>query len=58
MLFRSQDSLSGYARNYIAFFAGRGIVSGTGGGRFAPGNTMTREQAAKVAAETVRAFQY
>ena len=58
MTFDDQDSLSGYARNYIAFFAGRGIVSGTGGGRFAPGNTMTREQAAKVAAETVRAFQY
>ena len=54
--FADQGQIAGYAQSYIAFFAGRGIVSGTGGNQFAPRNTMTREQAAKVALETAKLF--
>jgi len=35
-----------WARDYIAWVASRGIVQGVGGGRFAPNESLTREQLA------------
>ncbi len=51
-LFADDGSISDYARNYVYFFVGQGIVDGVGHGQFSPLGTMTREQAVKVAVET------
>lgn len=51
-VFSDDSAISDYARNYIYFFVGQGIVDGVGGNRFSPLGTMTREQAIKVAVET------
>jgi len=53
--FSDAAAVSDYARPYVGYFTSRGIVSGMGDGRFAPAGLMTREQAVKVALETVRA---
>ena len=50
--FTDHSSISGYAGNYVYFFAGQGIVNGMGDGTFAPKSNMTREQAIKVSTET------
>jgi hypothetical protein len=55
-VFSDAGEQSDYARQYIAFFSGHGIVKGMGDGRFAPRDTMTREQAVKVAVETISSF--
>lgn len=39
-----------WAFPYVSACARRGIISGTGGGRFSPGNSMTRAQFCKVLA--------
>lgn len=51
-VFADDSDISDYARNYIYFFVGQGIVDGTGNNQFSPANTMTCEQAIKVAVET------
>lgn len=51
-LFADDGSISDYAKNYVYFFVGQGIVDGVGNGQFSPLGTMTREQAIKVAVET------
>ena len=55
--FSDQSSISDYAKNYIGFFVGQGIVNGMGDGTFAPKGTMTREQALKIAAVCVQNLQ-
>lgn len=50
--FADDADIGDYARNYIYFFVGQGIVDGIGSNQFAPAATMTREQAIKVAVET------
>lgn len=52
--FTDGSEIAAYARNYVAYFAGTGVVNGMGGNRFAPQGTMTREQAIKVALETIK----
>ncbi len=51
--FTDHDSIFEYARSYVYFFAGQDIVTGMGDGTFSPKLSMTREQAIKVAAETI-----
>lgn len=51
--FTDGSAIAAYARSYVAYFAGNGVVNGMGDGRFAPQGTMTREQAIKVALATV-----
>ncbi|MCI8525950.1 MAG: hypothetical protein HFF17_08525 [Oscillospiraceae bacterium] len=53
--FTDAAAISGYAAPYVGYFTARGIVAGMGDGRFAPKAVMTREQAVKVALETVKA---
>ena len=53
--FADGAAIAAYARSYVAYFAGTGVVNGMGDGRFAPQGTMTREQAIKVALVTVNA---
>lgn len=53
MTFSDHVKISDYAKNYVYFFAGQYIVEGMGDGTFAPKNSMTREQAIKVAVVTV-----
>lgn len=48
--FSDHAQIFDYARNYIYFFVGYGIIDGMGDGTFAPKGTMTREQALKIAA--------
>ena len=48
--FADAEQIAEYARNYIGFFIGCGIIHGMGDGTFAPNGTMTREQALKIAA--------
>lgn len=55
--FSDNAAISDYARRYIGFFLGRGIVNGMGDGTFAPQGTMTREQALKIAAMCVENLQ-
>lgn len=47
--FTDHGSIFDYAKNYIYFFSGAGIIDGMGDGTFAPKTTMTREQALKIA---------
>lgn len=47
--FTDHGSIFDYAKNYIYFFSGAGIIDGMGDGTFAPKATMTREQALKIA---------
>ncbi len=54
MNFTDNAAIGAYARPYVAYFVEGGMVNGMEDGRFAPGNTMTREQALKVALEGVR----
>lgn len=54
MAFDDAGMIAEYAANYIAFFVDQGIVEGVGNHQFAPQKTMTREQAIKVAMETVK----
>lgn len=49
--FSDDAAISAYARNYIGFFVGAGVINGMGDGRFAPKASMTREAALKTAAE-------
>lgn len=51
-IFADDSAISDYARNYIYFFVGQGIVDGMGNHQFAPAGTMTREQAIKITVET------
>lgn len=51
--FSDHESIPEYARSYVYFFSGLEIVSGMGDGSFSPKVSMTREQAIKVAVETV-----
>ncbi len=51
-VFADDAAIGDYARNYIYFFVGQGVVDGVGGNQFAPAAAMTREQAIKVAVET------
>ncbi len=55
--FSDQAMISDYAKNYIGFFVGQGIVDGMGDGTFAPKGTMTREQALKISAVCVQNLQ-
>lgn len=55
--FTDQGSISDYAKNYIGFFVGQGIVDGMGDGMFLPQGTMTREQALKICAVCVQNLQ-
>ena len=50
--FADDSSISGYARNYIYFFAGQDIINGVGNGKFAPKTPMTRESALKISVVT------
>lgn len=52
-LFDDDSSISQYAKGYIYYFAGRGIIGGVGNNLFAPSEAMTREQAVKIAIEAV-----
>lgn len=46
--FTDHAEIFDYAKNYIYFFTGAGIIDGMGDGTFAPKGTMTREQALKI----------
>lgn len=46
--FSDHDNIFDYAKSYIYFFVGQGIINGMGDGTFAPKDTMTREQALKI----------
>ncbi|MBR6729359.1 MAG: S-layer homology domain-containing protein [Clostridia bacterium] len=48
LTFTDADSISGYAKNAVAFLAGKSIVSGTGDGSFAPKKNSTRAEAAQI----------
>ena len=50
--FGDDSSIAGYARNYIYFFAGQGVINGVGNGKFAPKQPMTRESALKISVVT------
>lgn len=52
--FTDSSSIAGYARDYVGFFVGSGVINGMGDGRFAPKGTMTREQAVKIAFSAVQ----
>jgi len=58
LLFTDSWNIFDYARNYVGFFVGQGIVDGMGDGTFAPKNSMTREQALKIAVVTADSFGY
>ena len=47
--FADDGMISAYARDYIYFFVGCGVIDGVGGNCFEPAGAMTREQALKVA---------
>ena len=47
--FTDHGQIFDYAKHYIYFFSGAGIIDGMGDGTFAPKGTMTREQALKIA---------
>lgn len=51
-VFADDGDIAEYARYYVYFFAGHGIVEGTGNNRVSPAGTMTCEQAIKIAVET------
>ncbi|MBQ9967677.1 MAG: S-layer homology domain-containing protein [Oscillospiraceae bacterium] len=55
--FYDQGSISHYAVRYIGFFVGQQIIDGMGDGTFRPQDTMTREQALKIAAVCVQNLQ-
>ena len=46
-IFTDGDEIAGYAKDAIDILSGAGILSGDGG-KFAPADSLTREQAAKV----------
>lgn len=52
--FTDSGSIAGYARDYVGFFVGSGVINGMGDGRFSPKGTMTREQAVKIAFTAVQ----
>ena len=52
LYFTDHTSIFDFAKNYVYFFAGQGIVEGMGDGSFSPKRSMTREQALKIAVET------
>ena len=58
LLFTDSWNIFDYARNYVGFFVGQGIVDGMGDGTFSPKNSMTREQALKIAVVTADSFGY
>lgn len=53
MNFSDNAAIGQYARPYVSYFVAGGMVKGMEDGRFAPRGAMTREQALKVALETV-----
>ncbi|MBQ2697372.1 MAG: S-layer homology domain-containing protein [Clostridia bacterium] len=55
--FADAGSIAAYAKPYVDYLVARGVVSGMDGNLFAPQGTMTREQAVKVAVETVERQQ-
>lgn len=50
--FTDHQSIFDYAKNYVYFFVGQSIIDGMGDGTFAPKQSMTREQALKIAVLT------
>lgn len=52
--FTDGGAIAGYARAYVGFFVGNGVINGMGDGRFSPKGTMTREQAIKTAFTAVQ----
>jgi len=48
--FSDHGDIFDYAKPYIYFFVGEGIINGMGDGTFAPKGTLTREQALKISA--------
>lgn len=54
--FSDDGGIASYAKNYIYFFAGEGVLTGPGDGSFQPGVNMDRQSALKVSAETARVF--
>ncbi|MBP3633779.1 MAG: S-layer homology domain-containing protein [Oscillospiraceae bacterium] len=46
--FSDHGDIFDYAKNYIYFFTGTGVINGMGDNTFAPKGTMTREQALKI----------
>jgi len=54
--FTDDGKIAAYARNYIYYFAGEGILTGPGDGSFQPGTNMDRQSALKVSVETAKVF--
>ena len=52
--FADENEISDYARNSIAILCGLKVMNGMGDGRFAPKETATRAQAAKVIYEIAK----
>ncbi|MBQ1435410.1 MAG: S-layer homology domain-containing protein, partial [Clostridia bacterium] len=50
--FADDAAIGAWAKNYIYFFVGKGVINGVGNNMFAPGSYMTREAALKIAIET------
>lgn len=48
--------VASYARSYIYFFAGEGVLTGPGDGTFQSGANMDRQSALKVSVETAKVF--
>ena len=46
--FSDHGDIFDYAKPYIYFFVGNGVINGMGDGTFAPKGTLTREQALKI----------
>ncbi|MBQ1434433.1 MAG: S-layer homology domain-containing protein, partial [Clostridia bacterium] len=50
--FADDAAIGAWAKNYIYFFVGKGVINGVGNNMFAPLSSMTREAALKIAVET------
>ncbi|MBR2742424.1 MAG: S-layer homology domain-containing protein [Clostridia bacterium] len=50
--FSDDAQIGAWAKNYIYFFVGEGVINGVGNNTFAPLASMTREAALKIAVET------
>ena len=51
--FADQGSISSFAQSSVSFMAAKGIVNGVGGNKFAPKNTVTRQEALAIAVRMV-----
>lgn len=56
--FTDKDEISDYAAEAVEYFSAEGIVNGMGDGRFAPKESATRAQAAKIFYNIIKLYKY